>query len=84
MLYIFPHLGRIIVPTYRDIVLFKILCEKHLNQVWAEKKMLMKYLLLLLFTTSLVPALIFLRETQFLQKQIQQSKDTDSDVNTDQ
>ena len=56
------------VPTYRDIVLFKILCEKHFNQVWAEKKMLTKHLLFLLFTTSLVPVLIFLREIQFLQK----------------
>ena len=68
MLNIFPHLGRIMVPTYRDIILFKILCEKHFNQVWAEKKMLMKHLLLLLFTTGLLPVLIFPREIQFLQK----------------
>lgn len=68
MLNIFPRLGGIMVPTYRDVVLFKILCEKHFNQAWAEKKMLTKHLLLLLFTTSLVPVLIFLREIQFLQK----------------
>lgn len=38
------------VPTYKDVVLFKISCEKHLNLVWAQGKMLMKYLLLLLLT----------------------------------
>lgn len=39
------------VPTYKDVVLFKILCEKHLTQVQAQSKMLTKYLLLLMLFT---------------------------------